>query len=59
MAYGATLGEHLVMAAPAKMFYIAMSYKNNGSRRSQGKISGDLTQTYFWITCRPYLWKWS
>ena len=47
MTYGATLGEHLVMAAPAKMFYIAMSYKNNGSRRSQGKISGDLTQTYF------------
>ena len=23
----------------------------------QRKISGDLTQTCFWITCRPYLWK--
>ena len=47
MTYGAILREHLVMAPSAKMFYIAMSYKNNGSRRSQGKISGDLTQTCF------------
>ena len=28
MAFGATLGEHLMMAASANMLYIAMDYKN-------------------------------
>ena len=28
MTFGATLGEHLTMAASAKMFYVAIDYKN-------------------------------
>ena len=28
MALGATLGEHLMMAASANMFHIAINYKN-------------------------------
>ena len=33
MTYGATLGEHLVMAASAKMYYIAIDYNNNESKQ--------------------------
>ena len=28
MTFGLTLGEHLMMTASAKMFYIAIDYKN-------------------------------